>query len=201
MRTNYVLIDYENVQPNSFSGLEAEHFRVLVFVGASQNKLTFEVASAMQRLGARAEYVKIAGNGANALDFHIAFHIGRISAQDPSAFFHIISKDTGFDPLIAHLKERQVLAARVKDVAEIALLKPATSKTLSEKLATVVAKLRQQGTSKPRTVKALSSTVNALFQKQLSEEDVTTLLRALQIKGFVSMDDTKVIYSSLLSEA
>ena len=76
MRTNYVLIDYENVQPTSLAGLDAEHFRVLVFVGASQNKLTFDTAAAVQKLGARAEYIKIAGNGSNALDFHIAFHIG-----------------------------------------------------------------------------------------------------------------------------
>ena len=52
MRTNYVLIDFENVQPTSLSGLDAEHFRVLVFVGASQNKLSFETAAALQRLGA-----------------------------------------------------------------------------------------------------------------------------------------------------
>ena len=84
MRTNYVLIDYENVQPNSLAGLDAEHFRVLVFVGANQNKLTFEIAAAIQKLGPRAEYVRIAGNGANALDFHIAFHIGQLAAQDPT---------------------------------------------------------------------------------------------------------------------
>jgi hypothetical protein len=54
MRTNYVLIDYENVQPTSLAGLDVEHFRVLVFVGASQNKLSFDTAAAMQKLGARA---------------------------------------------------------------------------------------------------------------------------------------------------
>ena len=78
MRTNYVLIDYENVQPDSLNGLDADHYKVLLFVGASQGKLTFEVAEAMQRLGARAQYVKIAGNGSNALDFHIAFYVGEV---------------------------------------------------------------------------------------------------------------------------
>jgi hypothetical protein len=107
----------------SFAGLEVEHFRVLVFVGASQSKLAFETAAAVQKLGARAEYVKIAGNGSNALDFHIAFHLGHLAAQDPTAFFHIISKDTGFDPLIQHLKERKVFVSRFKDVTDIPLLK------------------------------------------------------------------------------
>jgi hypothetical protein len=81
MRINYVLIDYENVQPSSLAGLDAEHFRVLVFVGANQNKLTFETAAAIQKLGPRAEYVKISGNGSNALDFHIAMRQTRYAYE------------------------------------------------------------------------------------------------------------------------
>lgn len=200
MRTNYVLVDYENVQPSSLAGLDSEHFRVLVFVGASQNKLTFDTAAAMQRLGARAEYVKIAGNGSNALDFHIAFHIGHLSAQDPSAFFHIISKDAGFDPLIQHLKERKVFAARSKDVSDIPLLKAVNCKTAPEKIDVVLANLRQRGASKPRTLKTLTSTINALFLKQLSDEELAAILHGLQDRGLVTVSDTKVAYA-LPSEA
>lgn len=200
MRTQYVLIDYENVQPGSLAGLDAEHFRVLVFVGASQNKLAFDTAAAVQKLGARAEYVKIAGSGSNALDFHIAFHIGHLSNQDPTAFFHIISKDTGFDPLIQHLKERKVFASRWKDVADIPLLKAANSKTQAEKIDLVVANIQQRGTSKPRTLKTLTSTINSLFQKQLSDEELVALIRGLQSTGFVTVTDTKVTYT-LPSEA
>lgn len=200
MRTHYVLIDYENVQPDSLAGLDAEHFRVLVFVGASQNKLAFDTAAAVQKLGTRAEYVKIAGNGSNALDFHIAFHIGHLSNQDPTAFFHIISKDTGFDPLIQHLKERKVFASRSKDVSDIPLLKAANSKTPAEKIDLVVANIQQRGTSKPRTLKTLTSTVNSLFQKQLSDEELVSLVQGLQSKGFITVTDTKVTYA-LPSEA
>ena len=68
-------------------------------------KLTFlSLAAALQTLGSSAEYVTLETTGANALDFHIAYYIGVLSSQDPSAFFHVISKDTGFDPLIKHLK-------------------------------------------------------------------------------------------------
>lgn len=55
MRTNYVLIDYENVQPEAMSALNKEHFKVIVFVGANQAKVTFEVASVLQHMGQRAE--------------------------------------------------------------------------------------------------------------------------------------------------
>lgn len=195
MRTHFVLIDYENVQPNSFAGLEVEHFRVLVFVGASQNKLAFETAAAVQKLGARAEYVKIAGNGSNALDFHIAFHLGRLAAQDPTAFFHIISKDTGFDPLIQHLKERKVFVSRFRDVTDIPLLKAANSNTTPEKIDVVIANLRQRGASKPRTLKTLTSTINSLFQKQLNDEELAALLKGLQSKGLITVDENKVTYA------
>ena len=127
MKTNYVLIDYENVQPEAMAVLNEEHFKVIVFVGANQTKVSFEVASALQQMGTRAEYVRISGNGSNALDFHIAFYIGQLAAQEPEAYFHIVSKDTGFDPLIQHLKARKILACRSKDVTEIPIVKAAHS--------------------------------------------------------------------------
>ena len=58
MRTNYVLIDYENVQPSALCVLEKEHFKVVVFVGANQAKVAFDVAAQLQRLGPSASYVK-----------------------------------------------------------------------------------------------------------------------------------------------
>jgi hypothetical protein len=196
MRTNYVLVDYENVQPKSLAALVGDQpFKVLLFVGASQAKVTFEVAESMQALGANASYIKISGNGSNALDFHVAFYIGRIACQDPTAFFHIISKDAGFDPLIGHLKTKKIFAARHKDVADIPLLKAANTKTLTEKVDVVVVNLRQQKASRPRTVKTLSSTIGSFFQKQLAEGDIKAILAELAKAGHVAMDGTKVTYS------
>jgi hypothetical protein len=195
MRTNYILIDYENVQPSSLAGLDAEHFRVIVFVGANQSKLTFDTAAAVQKLGARAEYIKISGNGSNALDFHIAFYMGRIAAGDPTAFFHIISRDTGFDPLIQHLKERKIFASRSKEVGDIPLLKASNSKSTPEKMDVVLANLQQRGASRPRTVKTLASTISSLFQKQLCDDDLTALLEALEGKGLIATSGNKVTYS------
>jgi len=195
MRTNYILIDYENVQPDSLSGLDAEHFKVLMFVGANQKKLEFETVAALQRIGSRAEYVKISGNGPNALDFHIAFHIGLIAAQDPSAYFHIVSNDTGFDPLIQHLKERKVYACRSKSVTDIPLLKAANAKDVPDRVSVVVENLRHRGSARPRTVNTLTSTVSALFQKKLSDAELTALLKELQARGFVSVHDSKVTYA------
>jgi urease gamma subunit len=195
MRANYVLIDYENVQPETLSILDAENFKVLVFVGANQVKLLFETAAALQQMGNKAEYIKISGNGPNALDFHIAFYIGQLAASDPTAYFHIIFKDTGFDPLIQHLKSKRLFAARSRDVSEIPLLKVANTKTPAEKIAVIVANLQQRGASKPRTVKTLLSTVNSIFQKQLAEQELAELLKDLQTESYIIVNGTKVSYA------
>jgi hypothetical protein len=194
VRTNYVLIDYESVQPASIAVLEQECFKVMIFVGEKQAKVGFEVAASLQRLGSKATYVKMAGSGPNALDFHIAFYIGQLSAAEPDAYFHIISKDTGFDPLIAHLKTKKIFAARSKDVSEIPMVKTSNAKTPTDRLAAILANLRQRGTSKPRTVKTLSSTINALFQRSLSEAELTSLLESLKKQGVISISGAKVSY-------
>jgi septum formation topological specificity factor MinE len=195
LRTNYVLIDFESVQPEQLAALDQDHFKVMLFVGAHQAKLPYEIAAAIQRLGAKVKYIKISGNGPNALDFHIAFYIGEIASADPTAYFHIISKDKGFDPLIQHLKARKILAARAKDISEIPLVKAANSKSPEQRLEIVVAKLRQLKASKPRTVKTLKSTIASLFQKQLSDGEVTAVLDALHSSGMVAITDEKVTYA------
>lgn len=195
MKTNYVLIDYENVQPEAMTALSEEHFKVIVFVGANQTKVTFEVASTLQKFGDRAEYIKVSGNGSNALDFHIAYYLGLLASKEPDAYFHIVSKDTGFDPLIQHLKTKKIPVCRSKDVTDIPLVKAANTKSPSDKLAVIVTDLQRRGPSKPRTVKTLLSTINAIFQKQLSEQEQSSLLSMLQKQGAVTVNGTKVGYS------
>ena len=121
------------MQPDSLAAVEQAKFSVIVFVGASQTKIPFEIADALQQMGPNAAYVKISGNGKNALDFHIAFWIGQLSSRFPSAAFHIISKDNGFDPLIAHLKERGIPATRRPSISEIPQLKNASRQTKNAK--------------------------------------------------------------------
>ncbi len=195
MRTNYVFIDYENVQPAALHVLEKQHFQVFVLVGAAQTKVAFDVAEPLQRMGASARYIKISGNGSNALDFHIAFYIGQIAAAEPDAFFHIISKDTGFDPLIAHLKTKKILACRSKDVTDIPIVKASNTKLPAERIAAVIANLKQRGAARPRTVKTLTSTISSLFQKALPDDELALLLKDMQKQGLISIEGTRVAYS------
>ncbi len=195
MRTNYVFIDYESVQPEGVSALKQDHFRVIVFVGAHQTKVAFETAAALQQMGSNAQYVKISGTGQNALDFHIAFYIGQFAEKDPEAYFHIVSKDTGFDPLLNHLKTRKLRAFRVKTVSDIPVLKAVNARSTPDRIAMILDDLHKRGAAKPRTMATLTSTIGAIFMKQLSPDEIGVLLTALQAQGYVSIVGNKVSYN------
>ena len=196
MRPNIVLIDFESVQPASLGVLAGDHFRVKVFVGATQSKLPFDLVTAIQQMGERAEYIKIAGVGPNALDFHIAYYIGRIASHEPEAFFHIISKDTGFDPLIQHLKDNKIFCGRWQTLEEIPVVKAGQVKSPEERAILFLSRLLQPKATKPRTEKTLRSAIAAHFQKQLTEEEVTAIIGALQRPGHLSIADGKVVYAN-----
>lgn len=132
---HYILIDYENVQPADLAGLDAEQACVFVFTGAQQ-KVGIALIEAVQALGERGRFIRIAGNGPNALDFHIACYLGQWMVRDPQATFLIVSKDTGFDPLITHLNAG---GARVKRLSVDPPANKAVS-TAAKKVAQPVAK-------------------------------------------------------------
>ena len=197
MRTNYVLIDFENVTPDNLDLLDQEWIRVFLFVGKNQTKLPFPMVKAIQKLGSRAEYVEMTGTGHNALDFHIAFYIGRISATDKDAYFHIVSNDTGFDPLITHLKQEHVFSDRVSKIEEIPALAQANavSKSPVERIDFAKERLVRPNAARPRTRKTLTSHVAAMFLKTLSEDDVAAVVEGLFKCGCVHEDGKRLIYS------
>jgi hypothetical protein len=123
MRTNYVLIDYENLPVKSLELLQEPHFRLRVFLGPKNSKLPTELVVAMQRMGERGEYVVLETSSPNALDFHIAYYLGRLAVEEPASFFHIISADKGFDPLLKHLKGKGVFAVRSESIESMPCFK------------------------------------------------------------------------------
>ena len=195
MPSNYILIDFENVQPSNLQVLQQHPVKLFVFVGENQNKISFDVVSAIQSFGDNAQYIKITGNGPNSLDFHIAFYIGQLSLQDPKSSFYIISKDTGFDPLIKHLRTKKIKVSRTQDIEDIPFIKnnPRTM-TNNEKINTIVQNLSGRGKSRPRKVKTLANTINCLFSKQLEGKEVLNLIKALEDKKYIIVKESTVAY-------
>jgi hypothetical protein len=217
MSKQYVLVDHENVQPTSLAALNRDDTEVMVFVGASQKSIGIDLVKALQPLGARGQYLQISGNGKNALDFHIAYYLGVLANKHPGARFVIVSKDTGFDPLIAHLVKKDIACSRTAKIPGTPASKPATAnakastatatkvapKTLNkakpavasdERLNKVIERLTAPKATKPRTRAKLASSINALFQKQLSEAEVAALIAQLTQRALLRLEGEKVIY-------
>jgi len=193
-RTNYVLVDFENVQPKDIGLLKDGPFKVKVFLGPNQSKIPVSLASALQSLGDNAEYIVLETAGSNALDFHVAYYIGTLSSVDPTAFFHIISKDSGFDPLLKYLKGKKIFSQRSTCISDIPYFKPSLPDAPEAQINIVVADLIRRKASKPRTQKTLLSTLHALFKKELSEQQLSGLFASLCCRGIVKLDGTKVSY-------
>ncbi len=194
MATQYVLIDFENVHPKNLELLTTHPFKVFVFVGANQTKVPFDLADSMQLLGRSARYIKIAGNGQNALDFHIAYYVGELAGKDPDAHFHIISKDKGFDPLIKHLKGRKIRIQRERDLAEIPILRVSNTTSSDEKIAAIVKNLGGRGQARPRKVRTLENTINTLFTKKLDKKELSSLIKELQKRKLIVVNQSNVSY-------
>ena len=194
MRTNFVLIDSENVKPEYIEKLKQEHFRVVVFVGANLKRLNFPVVNAVQSLGSNGSYVQISSHGPSALDFHIAYYIGKLSAANPDAYFHIISKDKGFDPLIKHLKDQKVFCCRSASVMDIPLVKSTDKLPPSKRAADFYEKRIASAKARPATVMSLQSAILSYFHKVLSEKEVVQVLNALTAAGHVVVNGKKVTY-------
>lgn len=215
MKTNYVFIDYENVQVKSLSLLKGEHFRVRVFLGPNNTKLPVELVLAMQELGDRGEYIVLETPGINALDFHIAYYLGVQATADPCGYFHIISKDTGFDSLIKHLKGRKVFSARSASIEEMPCFIPIApddngdngngielkqnftpvNNSIKELIKIAVGDLVKRKASKPRTPKTLRSTIHAKCGKDIPVTDIEAVYEGLVKLGYVQVNGTKISYT------
>lgn len=116
MLTNYILVDYENVQNIDLSSIQDKNIYIKMFVGSKQNNIPTDLVVKSQKLGNQIEWIQINGNGKNALDFHIAFELGKLAQKETKSFFHIISKDTGYDPLVSYIKSQKIFCKRSEDI-------------------------------------------------------------------------------------
>jgi len=152
----FFLIDFENVQPTAVASLAPGGCRVMMFLGQNQSKVPVELSRALQPLGADVEYLQISGSGPNAVDFHIAFYIGRLAASHPDARFTIVSKDTGFDPLVRHLTSLKIACNRTTSLGGPAKLANPTSAAVIKRPA---AKAVATAKPKPKLAKNVVVTI------------------------------------------
>ena len=96
-----------------------ESVRAIIFVGANQNPPKASKKPATAHRFSQVDFLKISGAGKNALDFHIAFELGRTFETAPDTQCFVLSGDKGFDPLLNHLNANGMTCRRVESIAEL----------------------------------------------------------------------------------
>ena len=175
MTLTYILVDFENVQPqvSDLGLLRGDDFRVRIFHGVHQNKFDVGMYKALQPLGDKVELVQSDRQGPDVLDFHVAFYLGRVLQQHlqpkvavAQARFFVISKDRGFDSLIVHIRSLGFEAHRVATI-RAALGTPATPGA-SAASASATKKIAAKRTSPPRKMPAAKSPVKAVTASKVA---------------------------------
>jgi len=118
MTKKLLLIDLENKQKVDLSPLD-ESFKAVIFVGANQNPPKASRRAETAHRFSRVDFLKISGAGKNALDFHIAFELGRTFETAPQTKCFVLSSDKGFDPLLNHLNSNGMSCRRIESIAEL----------------------------------------------------------------------------------
>jgi hypothetical protein len=202
MKTQVFLIDYENVQPDVLPALALEDVKVLVFVGPHQGKLPFGLVDAMQKLGGKAQYVRVAQAGKDALDMHLAFHLGRLCHQMPDAYFHIIAKDRDYNPLLGHVNQPAKRAAKWNSLDEVPLLQRSQASTAPEQASAALRWLAERPKNRPATRKTLVNTLTkAVFAERLDEPAIAAAVARLDERKVLSVDGQKVKHDAEQLEA
>lgn len=215
MATNFVLIDLENTQPENLDRLVGKQFKVYVFMGEHQKKVSTDILLALKNLGENWDCIQMAGNGPNALDFHIAYYLGKLAKENPDGHFFIVSRDKGFDPLVRHIAaeaQGAIKVRRIKDLDALPMLRPAPAKTpkpkpkptptptptpddLEAKLDAVVRNFAARGSSLPRSSKTLANTINVIFKKKLPKWEILALVNELKARQIIHAEGKRLEYA------
>lgn len=180
MAKPYVLIDFENVQPKALDRLQPGAVRIKVFLGQHQTRLMLELVQALQPFGADAEYIAIQGNGPDAVDFHIAFYIGRLAAAEPGASFTIVSKDKGFDPLVRHLVGMGIPCQRLPEIEGASpAVKPAVKKAAKAVPKTVQKAVPKVAAKKAPAKQAATKPATAVVAKSVAKGTTTRTVEVI----------------------
>jgi len=113
---NHVFVDFENVHKVDLSIIGRKSVCFTLLVGAKQTKIDATLVETLMEHAASTHLVRLTSSGKNALDLTLAYNLGRAVLADPTAYFHIVSKDTDFDPLIEHLRSRHIHVHRLNNL-------------------------------------------------------------------------------------
>lgn len=204
---HFVFVDFENCPKLDLSLVAGQPVHVTVLIGKNQSKLPSELALDLHALGSQVRPVKLEDSGRNALDFTLAYCLGRTAEQWPDAELHVVSKDRDYDPLLRHLVATGIRASRSNAFEDLPFLgarkpparnRPASKKKtlpppvdpLAGRSAEIMARLSSPANrNRPATATRLRAYIKANLGNQPSEAQVENLVRALSDHGVLTLTE------------
>lgn len=195
MKQNYLLVDYENLSTIDLSILQAD-MKVVLFLGET-SKIKADYLNKIIKKGNRIELIKISGSGHNAVDFHIAWFIGACSEREPGASFSILSRDTGYDPLIKFLSSMGIQCSRVDGTGaapeSVTLPKDSKETEVDKKVESIKKQLIKSGKDKrPKTAKRFEAFVKS--HGKYDEKTVTAIINRMFAGNLIAIQGDNIQY-------
>ena len=196
---NHVFVDFENVHEVDPAVIGARSVNLTLLLGARQTKLDAALVEKLMEHAATVQLVRLSFSGKNALDFTLAYYVGRAVMADPTGHFHIVSGDTGFDPLIEHLRSRHIHADRHANFIPLATPAPAPAAAKPpsappEDLFTRASEhLRKLVTNRPKRKKTLISHLRARFDKTATDAAMLDLVNRLCKAGRLTIGEKEAV--------
>ena len=190
-----ILVDFENIQKLEFEHIDTTDTDILIFVGRSQSKIPFQLVEKAQTLGEHLRWLKIAGDGKNNLDFHLAFELGRLCEQYKNDVeLIILSKDSGYDSLIKYINDLKGHVSRIANAAELAdSTKQLPTSNFTSNIVANLTKINNQ--KRPRTRTTLKKHIESLLRDKASSNEIDSIIEEMFIKGLMTLTNNRLKYN------
>lgn len=204
---NHVFVDFENIKTIDAAVVSGKNLTFHLFFGPQNLKLDIALVEVLLEHAQAVKMIRSPKSGKNALDFVLAYHLGQAVLADPKGYYHIVSKDGGFDSLVELLKTKQVKVKRHMDWSGLHFTSapksaaeppsatatpappPAAPKALSAAAETVLANLRKSAKSRPKRKKTLVSHAGSFLGKDATADAAERVVEELAKAKHIAIDD------------
>jgi hypothetical protein len=193
--TRVILVDFENIQKLDFENIDMTNTEILIFVGRSQSKIPFQLVEKAQTFGERLRWLKIAGDGKNNLDFHLAFELGRLCERlKHDVELIVLSKDSGYDSLIKYVNEFGIHTRRIANAAELAdSTKQLPTSNFTSNIVANLTKINNQ--KRPRTRITLKKHIESLLRDKVSSNEIDLIIEEMFVRGLLTLTNNRLKYN------
>ena len=142
----------------------------------------------------QARLIRTAGASRNAPDFVLAYQVGVEAVRNPNGFFHIVSRNKGFDALVAHLQNEKVSAVRDDTFAQALGSSRAHLPTFEERMKAVVGSLTNHKNHRPKRRPALRRHIDSYFGRRLPASELDAMIAVLEKNELEINSNGRVAY-------